>query len=342
MKKILIIGGITWRDTEHPIIGGTTVLLDNFIDYCIEQGVPHVVIPTNQFFSHFKGVRNILTMTGNLLHHGQRGDVAMVNVSSKVGLITLFPFVYFLSRMLGLQVVCRMFAGSIHHYLDAKSYRKRIALHFLRKTKVSFFETQELLSWFKNNGYTPEWFPNVRRNNSYSVPSTYEKKMVFVAQVYEDKGVDILLRLSNHLPSDYTIDLYGTITDNKYTDNYFSHYRARYKGTLKPDEVTMTLAKYNVMLFPTWWHAEGYPGVIIEALSVGMPVVSTEIGGIPEMIENGISGLLTQIKDEEAFEKAVVSIDQQLYDQLRAEAAKRFELYNSDIVNQRIVNEILR
>ena len=340
-RKILIIGGITWRETDHPRLGGTTVLMDNFIDYCIKHHVPHVVIPTNKYYGSLAGVRNLLIVLSGLIKQAKRGDVAMVNVSSKPGLITLFPIVELFSHVLGSQVVCRQFAGSVHKYLDAKRYRKRIALHYLKKTKVSFFETEELLKWFENNGFKAVWFPNVRKSSGLMVSKLYEKRLVFLAQVYEDKGVDILLRISNRLPSDYQIDIFGPITSKKYTEEYFKQFRAQYKGTLKPDEVAKTLAQYNIMVFPTWWHSEGYPGVIIEAFSVGMPVISTRQGGIPELIVDGESGLLTDVKDEDAFEDAILSINQKRYEELCIGAMKRFEAYNSELVNPRIVSTIL-
>lgn len=340
--KILLIGGITWPGTANPRFGGTTVLMDNLIDYCKDHDVPHVVIPTNKYYGKFKGIMNLLLMVCMFFRHAKRGDVAMINVSSKVGIITLFPLVYIMSKMCGMQTVCRQFAGNIHRYLDAKKYRKRIALHFLKKTKVSFFETEELLNWFKRNGYNAVWFPNVRKSNEFSVSSSYTKRFVFVAQLYEEKGVDIILRLSNRLPSDYTFDIYGPLVDPKYNDEYFSQYRANYCGVLKPGDVVSTLAQYNIMAFPTWWPAEGYPGVIIEALSVGMPVISTITGGIPEMIENGKNGLLVKVKDEEAFEKAICSVDQMTYSKLHSEAEKKFDLYNADLVNPRIIKEILK
>lgn len=341
-KKIIIIGGITYKDTNHPKLGGTTVLMDNFIEYCESHQVPHVVIPTNKYSGHSKGLKNFLVFFCGFIKNAKRGDIAMVNVSSSSGMITLFPFVVVLSRLFGVQSVCRKFAGSIHKYLDAKYYRKKIALYFLKKSKVSFFETEDLLAWFERNGYKAVWFPNVRVSNSYSVSEKYEKKLVFLAQVYEDKGVDILLRISNRLPEDYTIDIYGPITDNKYSQEYFQQFRANYKGTLKPNEVTKTLAQYNLMVFPTWWHSEGYPGVIIEAFSVGLPVISTYQGGIPELVQNGQSGLLVATKDEKAFEKAILSVDQTIYEKLHYGAQKRFEVYNSNLVNPRVVKEILK
>ena len=341
-KKILIIGGITWRDTDQPHLGGTTVLMDNFIDYCKEHSIPHVVIPTNTYHGRLANIRNFGVLLKGFFRYAKHGDVAMVNVSSKPGIITLFPAVVILCRLFGLQAVCRQFAGSIHKYLDAKPYRKRIAMHFLKKAKVSFFETEELISWFEQNGYKAVWFPNVREGSPFRVEGHYGKRLVFLAQVYEEKGVDILLRISNRLPEDYLIDIYGPIIESKYTNEYFSQFRAQYKGALRPDEVAKTLANYNIMVLPTYCQSEGYPGVIIEAFSVGMPVLSTRIGGIPEMIKDGKSGLLVEAYDEAAFENAILSVDQQKYDELRKGAEERFDVYNSNIVNPRIVSTILK
>lgn len=340
-KKLIIIGGITWQNTNQPRLGGTTVLMDNYIDYCKANNVPHVVIPTNKYQGRLASLRNLLVLLREFYRYAKRGDVAMVNISSKRGIITLFPVVVILCRIFGLQTVCRMFAGSIHLYLEAKSYRKIIALHYLKKTKVSFFETKELIKWFEKNDYKADWFPNVRKESPFHVPERYEKKLIFLAQVYEDKGVDILLNISNRLPKDYKIDIYGPIIGDKYTEDYFNQFKAEYKGTLKPEEVAKTLSQYNLMVFPTWWHSEGYPGVIIEAFSVGMPVISTRQGGIPEIIVDGESGILSNVKDEEDFERAILSVDQNKYDALRNGAEKRFAIYNSDLVNPRITSTML-
>ena len=340
-NKLLIIGGITWKNTNHPSLGGTTVLMDNFINYCKKNNIPHIVIPTNKYNGHLKGARNMIVLLASFFKYAKRGDVAMVNISSRSGLVTLLPIIECVSKLKGVEVACRKFAGSVHRYLSQKPLVKKIAIYCLKKTKVSFFETEELVSWFANNGYQGEWFPNVREATTNRVPMNYAKRFVFVSQVFEDKGVDILLNLSNKLPNDYVIDIYGPIRDEKYNDDYFCKFRANYKGLLKPEEVTSKLAEYNIMIFPTWWHSEGYPGVIIEAFSVGMPIISTNIGGIPELVEDGISGIIVPVKDSNSLEKAILSIDEKYYQELRNGAEHRFDTYNSEIVNPRIVKRLL-
>jgi glycosyltransferase involved in cell wall biosynthesis len=70
---------------------------------------------------------------------------------------------------------------------------------------------------------------------------------------------------------------------------------------------------------------EGTPGVLLDALALGKPIVTTNVGGVPEVIEHDISGLILPIGDAEGIGRAIarVLLDPQLAARLSAGALAR-------------------
>lgn len=74
-------------------------------------------------------------------------------------------------------------------------------------------------------------------------------------------------------------------------------------GVLSNAEVRTALTKADAMVLPSF--AEGLPVVIMEALALGRPVVSTMIAGIPELVRDGQEGFLVPAGDREALVGAI-------------------------------------
>lgn len=66
--------------------------------------------------------------------------------------------------------------------------------------------------------------------------------------------------------------------------------RVRFAGAIAQDEVSRWLAAATLLCLPS--HNEGTPNVVVEALASGIPVVATRVGGVPEIVVDGVNGLL--------------------------------------------------
>jgi glycosyltransferase involved in cell wall biosynthesis len=74
-------------------------------------------------------------------------------------------------------------------------------------------------------------------------------------------------------------------------------------GLVSPEEVPKYLQASDFMVFPSY--SEGMPQSVLEAMNCGLPVVATRVGGIPEVVIDGQTGLLVDAKDVEQLNNAM-------------------------------------
>ncbi|WP_156494933.1 glycosyltransferase, partial [Oleiphilus sp. HI0128] len=78
-------------------------------------------------------------------------------------------------------------------------------------------------------------------------------------------------------------------------------------GALKHADTAKYIRQSGLLILPSYH--EGVPNVLLEAANCGVPVVSTRVGGIPEVVKDGVSGILIEAGDCEALTKAMVDFD---------------------------------
>jgi glycosyltransferase involved in cell wall biosynthesis len=71
-----------------------------------------------------------------------------------------------------------------------------------------------------------------------------------------------------------------------------SNIQFKFLGFMKNDDILNLYAKENFNLFINTSHSEGLPVSIMEAMSYGIPVIATDVGGTKEIVKNGINGFL--------------------------------------------------
>ena len=93
------------------------------------------------------------------------------------------------------------------------------------------------------------------------------------------------------------------------------------------DSVQVLLASSQLLVVPSQYE-ESFGLVIVEAMSNHVPVVATSIGGIPEVIEDGLSGLLCQPNDPRAIASQIITVltNKPLNEKLIENGFKRYEL----------------
>ncbi|MCZ2845524.1 MAG: glycosyltransferase [Candidatus Bathyarchaeota archaeon] len=71
-------------------------------------------------------------------------------------------------------------------------------------------------------------------------------------------------------------------------------------------DVRQILSKLSVFVLAS--HTEGLPVSILEAMALGLPVVASKVGGIPELVEDGFTGILVELNHPEEFASAIIQL----------------------------------
>jgi glycosyltransferase involved in cell wall biosynthesis len=153
--------------------------------------------------------------------------------------------------------------------------------------------------------------------NFKNIPSVIAKenqnlnlRFVYLARLIEEKGVGLIIEASRQLGENgFEIDFYGS-TSVMYSKDYFKKLglnNVNYKGFLNLDskEGYSILASYDVLLFPTYFEGEGFPGVLIDAFICGLPIITTNFHANPEIVSDGISGIIIPPNNLEELTKAM-------------------------------------
>jgi glycosyltransferase involved in cell wall biosynthesis len=101
--------------------------------------------------------------------------------------------------------------------------------------------------------------------------------------------------------------------------------RVEWTPTLSTEEVSSALDAATLLVLPS--RSEGMGRVVVEAACRGRPVVGSRVGGIPDVVTDGETGLLVQPGDARALAEALVRVlrDPELAERLGVEARRRVE-----------------
>lgn len=344
--KIFICGNFGYKNNQ---IGGQTIktriLKDTIVKKIGEENV--VYVDTSYIES-----RPITTFIKMKKYFKESSNIIML--PSRRGLQVFLPFFINWKSKLKKDLRYVVTGGWLPDFL----IKNKLYLYLCKKLDGIYVQTEmikkRLLDMGLKNVYV---FPNFRQTD-YVVRKIHKIKkpfkLVYFSRVNRTKGIELAILAVKKINKNKEnilakLDIYGPIA-KKYKNNFkkildeCGNY-VSYKGILEPigNNIYENLSNYDLMLFPTYYEGEGFPGAILDSFIAGVPVLASDWKYNSEIIKENITGKLFIPQDvEDLTQKLEFMInDLKIIYEMKNNCLKEAKKYNADLVIDSLIRDII-
>ncbi|RYG62333.1 MAG: glycosyltransferase family 1 protein [Alphaproteobacteria bacterium] len=201
-------------------------------------------------------------------------------------LLVVSPLLFVLRALLGFKIHYVVVGGWLLG-LAKKPYGGQLVKRF-DSISSELESMQGILRAYNPRTYVLENYRHETNGEAIQLhmPEEGTLRLVYFSRVMREKGIFEALQLAEQAEDAFggvTLDIYGQVCFKLDEDRLDFERRVaglagkvRYLGGLRPDAIRDTLAAYDVLVFPTYYAGEGFPGCIIDAMRAGLCVMCTD------------------------------------------------------------------
>jgi len=172
-------------------------------------------------------------------------------------------------------------------------------------------------------------------------------KILFVGFLIESKGIRDLMEVARKIKHDNFSDIIIQIAGKgdlepfiiEYIEKEHLHNVVDYLGWISGKEKELIYLNSDVFVLPSY--KEGMPISILEAMSYGLPVISTKISGIPELISENINGYLFSPGDVDTLYEKIIYLksDQTKIEEMSTQNLIKVGEFSAENIFQKVVGK---
>lgn len=180
------------------------------------------------------------------------------------------------------------------------------AVLFQNTENLQFFQNRNMLSQSSRVVLLPGSGVNLESHPLLPYPDSGKTHFLFVARVMKEKGIDLFLAAARKFHrEDLVFEVVGGCDD----ENYLRILKeAQEEGLIVYHGLQHDMVPFyercSCFLYPSYY-PEGMSNVLLEAAASGRPVIAADRSGCRETVDNGISGYIVPVNDENATLEAV-------------------------------------
>ena len=328
-------------NVSRGIVGGIAEYLGNLI--CGLQArdihVEAIMFPKILNIMEARGMPRILRIP----IHGLFGALALVRALRKWKVLPgLLVHTHGASYVLAVAFLAKWFGlPAVHTFHSAGSSRSRFFGIFTPKLNAVVFVSRELQEALAISGVRNLWVryipggvdtsmyvpvdPTQRDSTRRAILASHGRSdrghlVAFVGRIVREKGVLELVRAAQYLrdkgcPVSFLIA--GSAVENISGASYAEEVRNAVSDSGLGEWVSLVgpignvaktdlLSAADIFVCPSYW--EGSPMSVMEAFACGTPVVATRVGGLPDLVDSGETGLLVTPRDTLELARAIQTL----------------------------------
>jgi glycosyltransferase involved in cell wall biosynthesis len=345
-KSLVMIGAFS---TEGKFLGGESVKNNLLADEFARRGVSVTRVDT----AGWRG--RPIEVARDLLRAVAGGDRTVFLCSAAPGASIALPPLVALKAVFRFRLVYLVVGYKILDFVA----RRPDLVWFLKRLDEIYLETGGMrrdLSGFglRNVTHIPNFRTQVAAEARTSPPAKGQPlRVVFFSRIVETKGADIAVEAVRELNRTrpgrgMILDIYGSAQPGDQTrlERMIGEDPAiSYRGKLASDAIPSTLARYHFMLFPSRYEGEVFPGAVLEAHAVGLPVLISDWHYNAECVEDGETGFVLPVRDVEAWTGKLEELRQLSrsdYMDMSRRCVANLERYSPDQVMGRLLEAVFR
>lgn len=267
------------------------------------------------------------------------------------GMKFYFPFMYYLNKIFKRKIIHDCIGGSLHLFVEKNSKWVKYLNSFSYNLVELDHMKKELCKLGIKNVLT---VPNFKRLTCVDINEIKAKtelplKCCTFSRVCRQKGIVDAIECAERLNNEYgktvvTLDIYGQI-EPEFIEEFdsilnFCTDAVQYKGKIAFDKSVDYLKEYDVMLFPTVFIGEGFPGTLLDAYASALPVIASDWRYNSELIIEGKTGFLYNYQDTNQLYEAVKKVvdDPCILQKMRLNCINEYSKYSADAIMDHIIS----
>lgn len=248
------------------------------------------------------------------------------------------------------QFVYHLHAAEYHtFYQETNGFAKRLIQHLINDADCIIVLSE---SWanFINKEFSPKKV--VVLHNPVEIPLRKQKarnadftttSLLFLGRIGDRKGIFDLLSVISQNKDEYQGKLSLTIGGDgeverlkTYLKDHDLNQICKYAGWVDGNMKKDLLQACDVLALPSY--NEGLPIAILEAMSYGKPILTTHVGGIPEVVKDGVNGYVITPGDKVAMEAGIDKLinNKSLQELMGRQSLKLIDSYDIHTVTKRL------